>query len=339
MERWFWFSDAPVLFHFDEPELYSLVRSVLDELRQDAAPAAQFTCAFETSKNLHVPTGAALVSDGPLGPMVETPGKIFTAAGKEWLIVDGAGSVEVDSGARTASVRLLPGGDRRVAATIALYAIDAALFATGQQLLHGAGLLLPSGAGAVLLFAPSGTGKTTTSLALALDGFGMLTDDALVLGRDQAPQGVWGLPRPMKVHWRTVELMPVLKSVVGTVWNDEGEQVLTRDAFSKLGRIASRVTAPIAAIFLLGNRSDGEHRIENASKADIMVALASDNVGTSRLGVLPRQVRKMEAVANVLNQVPAARLHVGQSLGTLSPVIVDYCEQRRRQPAKVAASA
>ena len=337
MERRFWFSDAQILMIFEDPELYAIVRPVLDELQQDPGVVARFSCIFETSRRLHDPVDASLVHDGFLGPGISVPGKIFAAADKEWLIVAGEGSVEVDSRARTARIRIMPGADRHAASTMALYAIDAALSATGQQLLHGAALMMPSGESAVLIFAPSGAGKTTTAIALALHGFKILTDDALVLQTNKPAPAAWGLPRSMKVHWRTVELLPVLKSVIGTTWNNEGEQVLTRRTFSELGGVASHTSLPIAAIFLLGSRSDGEHVIENTSRADVLVELANDNVGTSRLGVIPRQVQKMEAVAELLNQVPAARLQVGRSLDQLGPVIVDYCGQRRRQATRTGA--
>src|SRR6185312_7536105 len=144
MQRWAWFSDAPVFMIFEDAELYSLMRSILDELRHDPSPIARFTCVFEVSKDLHNPFDAFLAHEGSLGPTVAVPGKIFVVGDKEWLLVDGAGSVEIDSGTQTAHVRILPGADRRVTSMIAIYALDAMLSATEQHLLHGAGLMLPS---------------------------------------------------------------------------------------------------------------------------------------------------------------------------------------------------
>jgi hypothetical protein len=339
MQRWVWFSDAPIFMVFEDAELYNLTRPMLDELRQDPGPIVRFTCIFKTSSDLHNPFKAALAHEGSLGAAFGVPGKIFVAEDKEWLLVEDVGSVEIDSGTRTACIRILPGANRRLTSMMAIYAFDAILSATGQQLLHGAGLMLPSGEGAMLLFAPSGAGKTTTSMALALDGFRMLTDDALVLRRERAATTVWGFPRAMKVHWRTVELLPALKGLFGEVWNAEGEQVLTRRAFSEIGSIASGPSSPIATVLLLGERSNGGHFIDEASKADVLLALARDNIAISRLGVLQRQVRKMETVAELVNGVPVGRLHVGKSLDTLGSVVIEYCERKCRQPARLAASA
>jgi hypothetical protein len=308
MQRWVWFSDTPVRLIFDDAALYGIVAPVLEGLRQDPSPGARFTVVFESSLRLHDPSEASLIHEGSLGAGLATAGRIYAGPEKEFLSVEGTGSVAIDRLARTASIRIVPGADTFDAATIALYAIDATLAAAGQHLLHGAGLMLPSSDKCVLIFAPSGAGKTTTSLALALDGFELLTDDALVLRTRQPAPMVWGLPRPMKVHRRTVELLPALKSLVGDHWNADGEQVLTRRRFSAAGCVAASEGAPVSAIFLLGKRSNTGHVIAPVSKVDVLLELANDNVGTSRRGVLPRHVKKMEALAELLNHVPAARL-------------------------------
>jgi len=338
MQQWCWFADAPIRLVFKDPPLSEIVSPVIKELRDDPSPLASFTCTFETSCDLHRSNDATLIHDGPLGAGLSNPGQIFTAPNKEWLVVEGTGSVAVDQLERLASIRITPDANPVAAATVALFAIDAALFATNQQLLHGAGLILPSQTGAILLFAPSGAGKTTTALALALNGFKILTDDALVLRAGGEQPTVWGLPRPMKVHWRTAELLPTLKSVIGSTWNDEGEQVLTRREFSQLGATApAGIPVPVVAVYLLADRSSGEHRIERASKAEALLAVAADNIGTSQAGVLPRQVQKMEAAAEMLNRVDVARLHVGPDIDTLSPALIAHSEGKISS-SKIAAS-
>lgn len=340
MQQMFCFGDAAVKFVFLDPGLSSIILPMIEEQRREpSGSAVRFTCIFETSPHLHEPSEASLVHDGPLGAGVADPSQIYVAVGKEWLCVPGAGSVEVDHLKKTATVRSAPGARRLVTASIALYALDAALSATGQQLLHAAGLMLPASDKALLIFAPSGAGKTTASLALALNGFAMLTDDALVLRQQGSEPAIWGLSRPMKVHWRTVELLPRLKGLFGPTWNDEGEQVLTRRNFSGVGSIASTSAASIAGIFLLGERSGGDHAIEPISKADLLVALANDNIGVSRAGVLRRQVRKMEELALAVAKVPAARLHVGQPIDRLGAAIVEYCAAQSHHSARSAVSA
>ena len=59
----------------------------------------------------------------------------------------------------------------------------------------------------------------------------------------------WGLPRDLKVHRNTAEMMPWLKPYLIGKWNDEGEQAITRAALS--GRILSRQprVAPLPGSF------------------------------------------------------------------------------------------
>ena len=47
----------------------------------------------------------------------------------------------------------------------------------------------------------------------------------------------WGLPRDLKVHRNTAEMMPWLKPYLKGKWNDEGEQAVTRAALSDRIRV------------------------------------------------------------------------------------------------------
>lgn len=335
MERWFGFADAPVRMTFADEALYRFVAPLLDELRRDAAQSSEFTIAFERTDELHRPPPTSVIYEGALGAGLTRPGKILSGAGKEWLVVEGAGSAEVDVAEHRASIRIQPGADALAASTIALFAFDVILSSTAQELLHGAALILPDRDESILLFAPSGAGKTTTALALALNGFGIITDDALVLDRRRPACSVWGLPRPMKVHWRTYDLLPALKTVMEPGWNHDGEQVLTRRQFSKAGPVATGANVPVKAVFIVGERTTGDHIIETMSKADVALALATDNIGLSQIGVLPRHVKKLEAVTSLLTSpgVLSAKLRVGTGLDSLGSDIARYCDRDDRARA------
>jgi hypothetical protein len=327
-ERWVWFSETPVLLVFEDHRLDRFVAPLLSELRQERAPSPHFTITFATSRQLHRPPSSCLIHDGPLGAGLTTPGKIFARFAREWLVVDGLGSAEVDVETKSAFIRIAPDADALTASTIALFVIDVVLSSVNQHLLHGAALALPRRHGSIVLFAPSGAGKTTAALALAMAEFAILTDDALVLQRAQSFFAVWGLPRPMKVHWRTAQLLPPLQGILGPAWDHEGEQVLTREQYSKVGAVAVRANLPVTAIIILGERSNSAHESRPMSKADVALALAIDNIGLSRLGVLPRHVQKLEFVARMIASpgMQCARLHVGKPIETLGLEICRYCE-------------
>lgn len=67
---------------------------------------------------------------------------------------------------------------------------------SGRIPLHAAGIL--TGATAVLLAGPSGSGKSTLSLAAAMRGLRILSDDTVYI-QLQPRLRIWGLPRPIHV--------------------------------------------------------------------------------------------------------------------------------------------
>jgi len=219
-----------------------------------------------------------------------------------------------------------PGAEALIGGTAGLVAIDAALAATGQSLLHAAALSLPETDRAFLLFAASGAGKTTTSLALALAGFGFLTDDAAVflppVPATNGPHRTWGLPRALKVHQNTLALLPRLAPLLTGTWNAEGEQVLTRQALAAVARVLPPQPLAMTAIVLLGERVAGHHTIKRIAKADLLVRFAQDNVGAGPSGVLPRELGHFEAFAAAVADTPAFELRVGRALETLSARLI-----------------
>jgi hypothetical protein len=308
-----WFHDTPVAFELVEPRHAGLVDPLIGDLRPSTDVTPRFTIRIATHPDLHRPPPGLTVHEGELTPGLPWRARMAETGPREWMLVDGHASVLADTGTSIAEVRLRPDANSGVAASAAIFAMETALAASEQHLLHGAALVSPAGS-AILIFAPSGVGKTTTSLALALNGYALLTDDALVLTFEQGQPHVWGLPRPMKVHHNTAAMLPALSSLVGPEWNGDGEQVVTLRSFRSVGAIGAQRGWTIGHIYLLGQRSPGEHAIAPASKADVLLALANDNLGASQFGVMPRHVRKMEALARLLSAVPASHLRVGAPL-------------------------
>ena len=323
-ERWYWLSHAPVKVTYEDEQQLRGLTAILGELRQEPAAAPSFVCAFERDQGYQPPPEAVLMHEGPLAQGIDVPTRMYVAPDREWLFAEPHGSVAIDWKTNRAVIRLIDGGQSLVQSSLGLYALEAAIAPSDQLILHGAGLKLPSRDAAVLIFAPSGYGKTTASLAVALEGFALLTDDVVVLKSLNGHLSTWGLPRSMKVHWRTLELLPALGPVLGDKWDSNGEQELTRENFARIGPVAPPVDYAIEAVLLVGERTDGPHKIVPMPKTEALILLANDNLGRSKIGVPPRHVRKMEALAKLLNQVPAAQLHVGRPLGSLAEAIGDY---------------
>lgn len=236
------------------------------------------------------------------------------------LDVEGGGITVVDHVKRTADAFLRPGSEARFFGTAVMLVIDAALAASGQQLVHGASLIEPHSGRALLIVVPSGGGKTTTSLALAHDGFQLMTDDASVLIPGADRPRIWGLPRALKVHRRTAELLPWV-GPLSEKWDENDEQGITPAALGDRIAVAPLALAELGAIMLLGPRSPDRHRVEPVAKSEILIAMSHDNVSWSRSGMTPKARRRFEVFGQAVAQVPAFRISAGTRLAELPALV------------------
>lgn len=175
------------------------------------------------------------------------------------------------------------------------------------------------------MFARSGAGKTTTTLALTQAGFGFLTDDATVLippkyGTSRCFK-VWGLPRALKVHHRTRDLLPQLAPLLGPNWNSDGEQVLRRETLSAVAEVCSPRPFSLVAIVLLGLRVEGAHVLRQASKTDVMMHLAYDNLRQAQHGVMSDELARFQAISAAVAATPTYELRVGTDLGSVGALV------------------
>lgn len=217
---------------------------------------------------------------------------------------------------RTADMVCAPGSEALVGGTAGVLAVDAALASGGHRLVHGAALRLPGG-DAMLVSAPSGAGKTTTALALARAGYTLYTDDAAVMTPGSGAIRLWGLPRAIKVHRRTVALLPWLEGIAGRFGRAE-ERMLPIERFASVIPVgAGAAPARLAAILILGPRTGGQSAIRRLGRADALVALARDNVLCGHEGLGARSLLRFSAIANAVAASPTFELRVGDDLADL----------------------
>lgn len=248
------------------------------------------------------------------------PGRVWESAYLAVLAVEDSVVVRIDHRERTAIAHIKSGGEAALFSSALMFILDAALVASGQQLVHGACLVEQRSQRAALICVPSGGGKTTTSMALARDGFSLMTDDASVLIQQAGGPVVWGLPRPLKVHRFTAELL----SWVGPVpdkWDENGEQGIP------LAEIADRISvmAPqpveLDAIFMLGPRSAGDHVVKPMPKPEMLIAIAHDNVAFRAAGMTPRALNRFAQLGSMVAKVPTFEISAGRELASLPAMI------------------
>ncbi|WP_217571584.1 serine kinase [Mesorhizobium sp. GbtcB19] len=235
--------------------------------------------------------------------------RMIDAGGIFHLVFPGQQTVAIHDGEGWAEIRVHP--DYKIKWTLLMIVLDAALDAGRQHMLHTAGLTLPGSDALVLIHAPSGTGKSTTSLALASQGFGLCSDDVMILKTTADGVTAWGMPRKVKVHRHTAAMLPFVAPCLGETWDAEGEQAVSLDRLGEIIRVEDVRARPIAALLHLARSVDGETRLVPMARTDAMVALATDNVRTGMTGLLPLQKRRMATIATLVKTVPTFTLRVG----------------------------
>ncbi len=246
-------------------------------------------------------------------------GKIFESDSGSFIKTADGDTVVIDHAAKTAHARLRDGGKHFFGSPM-MTVVDAAIAASGQQLVHAASLVDARSGKAILFCVPSGGGKTTTSLALAHGGFQLMTDDASVL--TPTPEGflVWGMPRALKVHFKTAELLPWVGPLEDK-WDENGEQAVKASTLEDRIGIASGEPVELGAIVMIGPRSASGHNVGPASKPEILVALAHDNVAWRQAGMTPKALRAYSVFSRAVSSVPAFKLSAGTELASLPDVL------------------
>lgn len=293
----------------EHPDLWLDFDRMLASLRLAGCAEPGFRVRIAETALLPETPGGSLVFDGEVPEDGQC--RMFQDGEITHLVFPGRQVLSIHGGEGWAEIRVRP--DTRITWTTWMLVLDAALDAGGQHMLHTAGLTLPDRDAIVLIHAPSGTGKTTTSLALASQGFGICSDDAMIVTAASAEASAWGLPRHVKIHQKTAEMLPFVSSCLGTSWDSDGEQAVSLDRLREIVRVEDSTIRPVIAVLHLARSMDSQSRLVSMARTDAMVALAADNVRTGMTGLLPLQKRRLSTIARLVAAVPTYTLEVGAS--------------------------
>jgi hypothetical protein len=325
MEACFDLNGAGLRVLADDSALLDPLLPYLGELGAQPGMRSSFLLDVTRKAHLDPPPEAELLFDGPLpeGPSSQL---LVEPSGTRWLVVPGQITLRIAPDAPTARMSVRPGREALIGGSVGIHLIETVLRRGGQHLLHAAALQQPGREGALLLFAPSGAGKTTTALALALDGFGLLADDAsVIIPASTAAAGhhrVWGLPRSLKVHQATAAMLPRIGALLADRWNREGEQVLTRHALRSVADVGAPRPRRLAAVVVLWPRVSGGHQIVPIKRSDALVQLAADNVFRAPRGVLADGLQCFDSLSRIVSDVATYKLSVGSDLSRLGHVVM-----------------
>jgi hypothetical protein len=313
---------TPLALDHDDATLVAPLMRFLAGFEADALAAPPVTWRLATGSPDDAPD-LPLLYEGPMLP--SGIGCIYRSQGeRRFLAVPGRLSIDSGPDGRTGSVVVGPDGLALLSLEFGMMILAFTIWASGQTMIHAAALRLPDRDSAILIVAPSGAGKTTTSIALALQGFALLSDDAAVASR--GPDGgwrVWGVPRPLKVHHRTAALFPELAAALTGTYDGNGEQPLRAEAVPALAGAMPGIVLPVAAIVhLRERRREGPTAVPALAKPEMLVALAADNLRHSHKGTPGDQLAAFGVLAALVRDRPTFALHVGDDLRAFGPTIL-----------------
>ena len=313
---------GPVLaVEADDEALLAAVRASIGplEIGEPTAPAVRWIVRRGVPPE--APNDLPLQYEGPM-PFSGLPVRYRGAAGRTVLAASGVLSLDFELAERSGEMVVAPGVDGLPLYEALTLALAAAMTMTGQTVLHAAALGVPGGDGAIMIFAPSGTGKTTTSIALAHRGFALLTDDESIVRPSGEGWAVWGKPRPLKVHRRTADLMPWLYPYLTRAWDENGEQGLRAEAVPEIAHMPAGHVLPVRALVWLRERVAGATCFEPADKVEMLLALAGDNLRHGRTGTPPEQLAAFSVISDMVRRLPTFALHVGGDLPSTPDLVL-----------------
>lgn len=285
----------------------------------EEAPEPAFRLTVHEDETPRVPAHIPLTWTGTL--QERDTGRMYETETLWALEVENHGYILIDHAAASAELVMRRGSERAFTMTPIVAVLSAALQARGQHIVHGASLGCRDGDGAILICAPSGFGKTTTSLALAREGFRLFADDvSMIVSRTEASgPRIWGLPNWLRIHRKTLEMLPWLGPLPDK-WNSEDEQAVALHALEGILPVGKTTPAPLRAVIVIGTRAE-RHAVVPLARADALVRLAKDNVSSSAVGVTPWHRRQFAAYAEALSSCPVFELHAGTDLPSLADAV------------------
>ena len=205
--------------------------------------------------------------------------------------------------------------------------------ARGLAMIPGAGLMTPDGR-VVAVLGGSGAGKTAISLAALQAGWTLLSDDHLLI---DASGSVRGMPRRMRLHGSTLEVVPGARAALLPAERSRQTQLAALDRLtlgrvrlpnlvppSRFGTVRPDPAVPIGSVVAIERHPDVGRRTSTPA-ADAVLDLVADAVARERVA-LRRALRpaweeqwtaiehaEREILARGLSRVRLESLHVPTS--------------------------
>jgi len=242
------------------------------------------------------------------------------------------GEVDVDLAQCRATITLRPNVPSQAVEYFVTSFVSVPLAEAGVAPVHAACLAAPAGDAwrSILVVALSNTGKTTTSLALADQGWKLMGDDVAYLDGRAGDWRAWGYPRQCHIRPYTLSLLPWLAELplvrrVGVeelglplallgdrVWNSRSE---------------SHGTAlPLGLIVVLEPHNREGHRLRQLDRASALIGLSHENVRPVEGAADLTASQLFGLFAKVVQQTPVVGLSVGPRCTGLVELLAEHVQ-------------
>lgn len=247
------------------------------------------------------------------------------AAGRRRCDIAGVGTLHFDMRRRQASIALLPDAQPHTVHYFLPAILSDGLIAAGHCLMHAACLERVSGAcrRTVLLVAKSGTGKSTTALAMTGAGWRLMGDDIAVVTRTTDGLQAWGFPRFCNVRRPTLGLLPWLAELPLVPTTVPETFALPLDELGTRVCQGIPAPAPAAAVVCLEPPNPVGHRLASLDRAAALLHIAEENVQPMEGGTDVAARRSFETLAHFVRTTPAYSLSVGPRLERIGAVLAE----------------
>lgn len=309
----------------DSPDLLVCSDELFGNFRtnQDTESGWQITLRRGEFDPKEVPKPGQLFWSGEVSPGVKAAN--YVGPGFRRFDLINRGSCTFDLQRREVQITMLPNASPRAAYTFLMASLCTGLSRTAHVPLHASCLAARRDGEpcSVLIVAPSGRGKSTTSYGLTSGGWKLMGDDLSLLHVTSEPGAgqqilAWGYPRHCHVRRPTFGLLPWLK-----------ELPLTRIAAEEtwqfpLSALRSRAIGPkpqllpAGLILLLEKPNRTGHRCERADPATALAWICQENVQPIEGYTDPDAHVAFSTLGQLVRQTPAVRVSAGPDVERLA---------------------
>ncbi len=271
-----------------------------------------------------------LLWEGALGPDCMASNWAGPAS-RRWELKD-TGEIDVDLAQRRATITLRPNAASETVEYFVTSFVSVPLAEAGVAPVHAACLAAPAGNAwrSVLVVALSNTGKTTTSLALADQGWKLMGDDVAYLDGRAGDWRAWGYPRQCHIRPYTLKLLPWLAEL--PLVRREGVEELglplamLGDRIWKTRSGTHETALPLGLIVVLEPHNREGHRLTRLDRATALIGLSHENVRPIEGAADLTASQLFRLFAQVVQQTPVVGLSVGPSCKGLLDMLAEHVQ-------------